>query len=117
MLSKTRYYVDVKTVKLNYHAIFESHLMFYWFGHNIHHPLKDYILYRKNRANVFFKIEMLTQVLKSSKFLKFRDKVALENCILITNLHESLPKILFDRFTLSFEFHTHNTRWENNGRG
>ena len=53
---------------------------------------------------------------KTSKMLKFSDKVALENCILIGSpFHKSLPKIFCDWFMLSFESHTHNTRWLNNG--
>ena len=53
---------------------------------------------------------------KNSKKLKFSDKVALEHFILvIKSLHKSLPKSLCDWFILSFESHTHNTRWAHNG--
>ena len=52
---------------------------------------------------------------KHSKILKFGDKVALENCILVSkSLDKSSPKILCDCFTLSYESHTHNTGWANN---
>ena len=52
----------------------------------------------------------------NSKNLKFSDKVALENCILISeSLHKSFPKILCDWFTLSSKSHKHNTRWANSG--
>ena len=51
---------------------------------------------------------------KKTNILKFRDKVALENCILINNsLDKTLLKILCDCFILSFESHTHSTRWAN----
>ena len=53
---------------------------------------------------------------KNSKMLKFSDKAALENCILNgKSLHKTLPKIFCDSFTLCFKFHTHSTRWANNG--
>ena len=57
---------------------------------------------------------MLTQVLFSKT--QFGDKVALENCILLIrkSLHKILSKILCNWFTVSFESHTHSTRWVNN---
>ena len=51
---------------------------------------------------------------KISKILKFSGKVAFQNCILISkSLHRTLPKIPCDRFTLSFESHTHTRRGSN----
>ena len=48
-------------------------------------------------------------------FLKFTDKFALHNCLLISkSFHEILPKILFDCFTLYVESYS-NTRWVNQG--
>ena len=51
---------------------------------------------------------------KKTNILKFRDKFALENCILINNsLDKTLLKIVYDCFILSFESHTRSTRWAN----
>ena len=68
---------------------FLSHicLMLHWFWRNIH---QNYISPEKitekiTQAKVFSKIEKLTQAL-FSKFQTFSDNVALENCILISNL-------------------------------
>ena len=60
----------------------------------------------------------LTQILFiiNAKFLKFSDTVALENCLLISkSFQKTLPKILSDWFTLSFESHTCNNRWTKPG--
>ena len=97
-------------------------LMFHWFWCKIYHLLKDYIFCRKKLLwlMLYFKIEMLTKVLfpKCSKTLEFSDKIALKNYLhIITNihtnlyiiskpLHKTLPKILCDWFTLSFDSHT-----------
>ena len=49
MLSKVRHFVDKKTLKSIYHAIFESHLSnscLVWYRILI--PLKDFIFYKRN---------------------------------------------------------------------
>ena len=77
---------------------FLSHicLMLHWFGRNIH---QNYISPEKitekiTQAKFFSKTEKLKQAL-FSKFQKFSDNVALENCILISkSLHKTLPKNL-----------------------
>ena len=51
-----------------------------------------------------------------SKILKFSDKIALENCILVSKcINKSLPKLFHNWFTFSFESHDHNTRWSELG--
>ena len=53
----------------------------------------------------------LVLVPKNSEFANVSEKDAHQHCILISrSLHKTLPKILFDWFTLSFEFLTHNTK-------
>ena len=48
MLSKVRHFVDKKTLKSIYHAIFESHCIPVLFGHRILIPLKDFIFCKRN---------------------------------------------------------------------
>ena len=91
--------------------------MLHWFGCKISLSLKrQRILQKIPQANIFFSIEMLTQVFfsKKSKILKVSDQVALENSILISKtLHKTLLKILCDWFNLAFEYRTYSTRWAN----
>ena len=78
----------MKTLKSIYYAITELNRKI--------HQLTTYFAEKITQANAFFK--MLAQVLfpKTQKFLKFSDKVALENCILVCkSLHKSLPKIFW----------------------
>ena len=94
------------------------YLMLRCFGRKIHHLFKDNIFYRKKFKLFFFQNRnaLTDPLFKNAKILKFRGNVALENCILIRKyLHKTLPKILCDWFTLSFESHAHSTRWASNG--
>ena len=53
---------------------------------------------------------------KNLKILEFSDKVALENCILISkSLLKILPKTHCDWFILSLESNTHSVIWAHNG--
>ena len=48
IFSKIRHYVNQKTLKAIYHAIFESHLYSsFWFGHIILNLHKDCLSYKK----------------------------------------------------------------------
>ena len=53
---------------------------------------------------------------KNFNILKFHDKIALENFIFINKYFKNqLPKPFDNRFELSSNSYTHNTRWSNLG--
>ena len=115
MLSKIRHYVDFKTLKLIYHAIFESHLYYsslVW-AQNANSIKRLYILQKKAlRIMYFLKRSSHTGPLfKESGLLKLFDKISLENCTFINNsLNSRLPSVFHNWFTLISESHEHNTR-------
>ena len=100
----------MKTQKSVYHAIFESHLrVLHWLGTNSSSVKRPLILQKKSAFFFFFvnRNARAGPLIKNLKNLKFCDKVALENCLLLSkSLHKTFPKIFFDRIMLSFEPHT-----------
>ena len=91
MLSKVRDYVEIKTFKINYyHAIFESHLSYHslvWAQNSS--SIKKSLFYKKKslRLMLFLNRNIHADPLfKNLKTLKFSNKEALENCLLILNL-------------------------------
>ena len=86
-------------------------LLPHWCGCKIHYHLKLRILQKKPLRLMFFQNRNAHTgpFFENSKILTFFDKVAHENCLLISSsLHKALLKILCDWFTVSFESHTHN---------
>ena len=63
ILFKIRRYVDI-TLKSIYYAMFESHLMPHWFGCKLG-AKRLHILQKQLFRLIFFKVEMLRQVLFS----------------------------------------------------
>ena len=120
MLSKIRHFVDQKTLKAIYHAIFESHLYsssLVW-AQNFNSTKRLFILQKKALRLMFFlRREAHTNPLfKDFNILKFHDKIALENCIFIhKSFKQQLPQPFDNWFGLSSNFHTHCTRWPNLG--
>ena len=120
MLSKIRYFVDQKTLKAIYHAIFESHLYYsalFW-AQNFNSTKILFILQKKTlRLTFFLRREAHTNPLfKDFNILKFYDKIALENSIFIhKSFKHQLPQPFDNWFRLSSNFHTRNTRWSNLG--
>ena len=118
MPSNIRHYVDMKTLKSICYSILESHLSYascVWVQ-NLSSVKKLHILHKKSFRLMFFQNRNAHAgpLFKKTNILKFRNKVALENCILINNsLDKTLLKILCDCFILSFESHTRSTRWAN----
>ena len=116
MLSKIRHFVDQKTLKAIYYAIFESHLHYsslFW-AQNFNSTKRLFILQKKALRLMFFlRREAHTNPLfKDLNILKFDDKIALENSFFIHNSFKHRLPLPFDNlFQLSSNFHTHNTRW------
>ena len=119
MLSKIRHFVDQKTLKAICHAIFESHLYsssLVW-AQNLNSTKRLFILQKSTNTYVFLRREAHTNPLfKDCNILKFHDKIALENSILIhKSFKHQLPKPFDNWFALSSNFQTHNSRWSNLG--
>ena len=99
ILSKIRHFVDQKTLKVIYHAIFESRLYYsslVWAG-NFNSTRRLFILQKKALILMFFlRREAHTNPLfKDFNILKFHDKIALENCIF---MHKSFKQQLPQAF-------------------
>ena len=95
---------------------FLSHiyLQLHWFGCDIHHQLKDYIILMKIlRLTIFQNRNAHTgSLFKNRNILELSAKLVRENCIIISkSLHKTLPKILCDWFILSFESHSYSISW------
>ena len=86
MLSKLRHFVDQKTLKAIYHALFESHLYYSFlvWEQNFKSTKRLFILQKKALRLVFFlRREVHTNtIFKGSNILKSHDKIALGNSIL-----------------------------------
>ena len=108
MLSKLRQVLDIKTLRLVYYAIFESHLCYaslLW-AQNTNSVKKLHLLQKKSLRTMFFQSRNSNTgpLFKVSKILKSFDKTVLENCILISkSLKGLLPSILNNWFKFSFE--------------
>ena len=108
MLSKVRHFVNKKTLKSIYHAIFESRLFYsclVW-AQNSNSIKRLYIL-QKKRLYILPLMYFLTRnahttpLFKDSNIIKFPDKIALENCIFIKNyFNQTLPTPFKNWFTL-----------------
>ena len=115
MLSKIRHYVDRKTLKLIYHAIFESHLYYaslVW-AQNSSSIKRLYILQKKAlRLMYFLKRNSHTGPLfNDSGILKLFDKISLGNCLFISScINKTTPRVFHNWFTLIHESHRHDTR-------
>ena len=120
MLSKVKHFVHKKTLKSICHAIFESHLFYsclVW-AQNINSIKRLYILQKKSLWLMYFlnRNAHTTPLFKDSNILKFPDKIAPENYILIKNYFSQTLRTPFKNwFTLSTDSHTHNTRRSNLG--
>ena len=119
MLFKIRHYADMKALKSISHAIFKSHLSYATMvsAQNSSSVKRLLILQKSLRLISFLsRYARIGPPLKNLENLKFSDKVALENCLLVSKSYrKTLPKIFFKWFTLCFESHTCNTRWANQG--
>ena len=95
----------------------QVYILLLWFGHRILILQKDCLSYKKNTKTYLKKRWTYTDPLfKDCNILKFHDKIALENSILIhKSFKHELPQPSNSWFGLSSDFHTHTTRWSNLG--
>ena len=90
VLTKIRHCVDMKTLKSIYHAIFELQLCYaslFW-TYNSSSDRRLYILQKQSLRLMLFQNRNThaCPLFKNSKVLKFSDKIALENFILVNLL-------------------------------
>ena len=116
MLSKIRHYIDQKTLPFYIGNIFTLFL----FGLGTEFKLYKTTIYLTKKALrlMFFlgRDAHTNPPFMDYNILRFHDKIALENSILIyKSFKHELPQPFNSRFGLSSNFHTHNTRWSNLG--
>ena len=120
ILSKLRHFIDRKTLKSIYHAIFEPHLYYsslVW-AQNSNSIKRLFVLQKKSLRIIYFLNHNAhtSPLFRDLNILKLPDKIALENCLFINKyFNKCLPTIFKNWFTLSSDFHTYNTRWSNLG--
>ena len=118
ILSKLRHFIDRKTLKSIYHAIFEPHLYYsslVW-AQNSNSIKRLFVLQKKSLRIIYFLNHNAdtSPLFRDLNILKLPDKIALENCLFINKyFNKFLPTIFKNWFTLSSDFHTYNTRWSN----
>ena len=120
ILSKLRHFIDRKTLKSIYHAIFEPHLYYsslVW-AQNSNSIKRLFVLQKKSLRIIYFLNHNAhtSPLFRDLNILKLPDKIALENCLLVSKyFNKCLSTIFKNRFTLSSDFYTYNTRCFNLG--
>ena len=98
LLLKIRNYVNMKTLRNIYFAIFDSHLSYsciFW-AQNINTVRRLIILQKKSFRIMNFKDQLLNSspLFSSNNILKFDDKITLENFILVSkSINRQVPFI------------------------
>ena len=119
ILSKLRHFIDEKTLKSIYHAIFEPyvhHSSLSWIQ-NSNSIKKLFALQKKSLRIIYFLNHnaYTSPLFRELNILKLPYNIALENCFFINKyFSKCLPTIFKNWFTLSSGFHTYNIRWLTN---
>ena len=120
ILSKLRHFIDRKTLKSIYHAIFEPHLYYsslVW-AQNSNSIKRLFVLQKKSLRIIYFLNHNAhtSPLFRDLNILKLLDKIAPENCLFLNKyFNKCLSTIFKNGFTFSSDFHTYNTRWSNLG--
>ena len=120
ILSKLRHFIDRKTLKSVYHAIFEPHFYYFSFvcAQNSNSIKRLFVLQKKSLRIIYFLNHNAhtSSLFRDLSILKLADKITLKNCLLINKyFNKRLPTIFKSWFTLLSDFHIYNTRWSNLG--
>ena len=94
ILSKLSHFIDKKTMKLIYHAIFEPHLYYsllVW-AQNSNSIKRLFVLQKKSLRIIYFLNHNAhtSPLFRDLNILKFPDKIALENCLFINKYSTSV---------------------------
>ena len=115
ILSKLRHFIDRKTLKAIYYAIFEPHLYYsslVW-AQNSNLIKRLFVLQKKSLRIIYFlnHNDHTCPLFREINILKLPDKISLENCLFINKyVNKCLSTIFKSWFTLSSGFHTYNIR-------
>ena len=119
LLLKIRNYVNMKTLRNIYYAIFDSHLTYsciVW-AQNINTVNRLIILQKKALRIMNFKDQLFhsSPLFSENNILKFIDKIALENILFVNkSINRQAPPIFYDWFTFSGDLHRYETCWSAN---
>ena len=113
LLLKIRKYVNMKTLRNFYYAIFDSHLTYsciVWVQNN---PVNRLIILQKKALHIMnFKDQLFhsSPLFSENNILKFIDKITLENILLVNkSINRQVPPIFYDWFTFSEDLHRYKT--------
>ena len=116
LLLKIRNYVNMKTLRNIYFAIFDSHLSYsriVW-AQNINTVRRLIILQKKALRMINFKDQLFhsSPLFSSNNILKFGDKITLENILFVSkSINRQVASIFYDWFTFSGNLHRYETFW------
>ena len=116
LLVKTRNYVNIKTLRNIYFAIFDSHLSYsciVW-AQNINIVRRLTILQKEALQIMNFKDQLFhsSPRFSSNNILKFDDKITLENILFISkSINRQVPSIFYDWLTFSGNLYSYETCW------
>ena len=116
LLLKIRNYVNLKTLRNIYYAIFDSHLTYsciVW-AQNINTVNRLIILQKKALRIMNFKDQLFhsSPLFSENNILKFIDKITLENILFFNkSINRQVPPIFYDWFTFSGNLYRCETCW------
>ena len=116
LLLKIRNYVNMKTLRNIYYAIFDSHLTYsciVW-AQNINTVNRLVILQKKALCIMNFKDQLFqsSPLFSENNILKFIDEITLENILFVNkSINRQMPPIFYDSFSFSGDLHRYETCW------
>ena len=119
LLLKIRNYVNMKTLRNTYYAIFDSHLTYsciVWVQ-NINTVNRLIILQKKALRIMNFKDQLFhsSPLFSKNNILKFNDKTTLENILFVNKaINRQVPPIFYDWVTFSGDLNRYETCWSVN---
>ena len=118
--SKLRHFIERKTLKSIYHAIFEPHLYYFslvWT--QISNSVKRLFVLQKKFLWIIYYLNNnahASPLFRELNILKLPDGISQENCLFINKyFNKRLCTIFKNWFTISSDFHTYSTCWPNLG--
>ena len=114
LLLKIRNYVNMKTLRNIYYAIFDSHLTYsciVW-AQNINAVNRLIILQKKTLRIMNFRDQLFhsSPLFSGNNILRFIDKITLENIFFLNkSINRQVPPIFYDRFTFPGDLHRYET--------
>ena len=116
LLLKIKNYVNMKTLRNIYYAIFDSHLTYsciVW-AQNINTVKRLIVVQKKALRIMNFKDQLFhsSPFFSENNILKFTGKITLENILLVNkSVNRQVPSIFYDWFTFSGDLHRHEACW------